>query len=193
VIINGSDPNNQTPIDYQALAEFTATSTPTTLSTKTSNMYPPPKVILMMCLFWIISKVSLIGGPFQPLQYVALVSVAIGLPPMARNAVDLLRRQMRFDGNGPVVLATVGAMVLGKFLEAAFLVSLFALSSEWLEKRTTVRARQVVSDRVLCDPTRLVSSILNPTTLDGSRDRRSHWATAWFPSKRAIAFPAMES
>ena len=73
----------------------------------------------------------------------ALVSVAFGIPPIALKAFRTLRRY-QFDTNCLMFFASVGAIALQDFEEAAAVVFLFALS-EWLEVRATSRARQALA------------------------------------------------
>lgn len=78
------------------------------------------------------------------LEYTAFLSVVFGLPPVAEKAWrTLLRRE--FDANGMMVVAALGALILGEFEEAASVSFLFAIS-EYLEARATERARKALSD-----------------------------------------------
>lgn len=77
------------------------------------------------------------------LKYVGLLSVCFGLPSIAIKALRTLRRY-QFDTNCLMFFASVGALALGEFAEAAAVVFLFALS-EWLEVRATSRARRALS------------------------------------------------
>lgn len=100
--------------------------------------FPRPTVILSGIL-WIISMLSLIGGAWSHLKWVALVSILFGIPPIAFKALQSLQR-LRFDTNCLMFFASVGAIGLQDFTEAAAVVFLFALS-EWLELRASSRAR----------------------------------------------------
>ena len=73
-------------------------------------------------------------------------TMAGGLYPV-RRAVTALRMRT-VDINVLMVIAVVGALVLGELLEAASVVFLFALA-QWLEVRTLERARQAI--RALVD------------------------------------------
>lgn len=79
----------------------------------------------------------------EHLKWVALVSIAFGIPPIALKAFRTLRRY-QFDTNCLMFFASVGAVALQDFEEAAAVVFLFALS-EWLEVRATSRARQALA------------------------------------------------
>lgn len=84
------------------------------------------------------------------LKYVAVVSVAFGLPPIALKAAASLR-SFRFDINCLMTAAVIGALALQDFTEAATVTFLFALS-EWLEVRATSRARNALSTIILLRP-----------------------------------------
>ena len=73
-------------------------------------------------------------------------AVAGGIFP-ARRAVAAIRSRS-LDINTLMVVAVVGALVLGEWLEAAAVVFLFAVA-QWLELRTMERARQAI--RALMD------------------------------------------
>jgi Zn2+/Cd2+-exporting ATPase len=86
--------------------------------------------------------------------------VACGLPPIAIKAFRTLKR-FQFDTNCLMLFASVGAVALQDFSEAAAVVFLFALS-EWLEVRATSRARRALSAIVHLRPDR--ANLLHPTT-----------------------------
>eukprot|EP00429_Kryptoperidinium_foliaceum_P010449 CAMPEP_0176005206 /NCGR_PEP_ID=MMETSP0120_2-20121206/2087_1 /TAXON_ID=160619 /ORGANISM="Kryptoperidinium foliaceum, Strain CCMP 1326" /LENGTH=1259 /DNA_ID=CAMNT_0017337907 /DNA_START=89 /DNA_END=3864 /DNA_ORIENTATION=+ len=118
-----------------------------------------PTVILSGML-WIVSMLSFIGGDWQYLQYVALLSVAFGLPPIALKAAVTLRR-CRFDVNCLMTFAVIGALALQEYTEAAAVTFLFALS-EWLEARATSRARSALSAIVQLRPE--TANLIHPQT-----------------------------
>jgi Cd2+/Zn2+-exporting ATPase len=104
---------------------------------------------------------SFIGGNFKYLKYVALVSVSFGLPPIVRKAITSLLQRFRFDANGLMLMASIGALALGEFPEAGAVVFLFALS-EWLEARASARARQALSAIVQLRPDK--ARLIDPDT-----------------------------
>lgn len=101
-------------------------------------------------ILWIVSMLSFIGGNWEYLEYVALLSVAFGLPPIAMKGAASLRG-CRFDVNCLMTFAAVGSVALQDFTEAAAVTFLFALS-EWLELRATSRARNALSAIVQLRP-----------------------------------------
>ncbi len=109
---------------------------------------------------WIVSMLSYIGGNWMHLKYVALFSVAFGLPPIALKAYRTLRR-LHFDVNCMMLFATVGAVALQEFTEAAAVTFLFSIS-EALESVATSRARNALSAIVQLRPDR--ASVINPIT-----------------------------
>ena len=72
----------------------------------------------MSGILWIESMLSFIGDDWEPFKYIALLSVAFGLPPIARKAFGTLRQQFKFDANGLMFIASIGALALGEFPEA---------------------------------------------------------------------------
>jgi Cd2+/Zn2+-exporting ATPase len=108
----------------------------------------------------LISSYLSCGNDREYLEYVALVSVAFGIPPIAAKSFRTLRRY-QFDTNCLMFFASVGALALQDFIEAAAVVFLFALS-EWLEVRATTRARQALSAIVHLRPEK--AYLIHPTT-----------------------------
>lgn len=94
------------------------------------------------------------------MKWVALASVAFGVPPIAIKAFRTLRRY-QFDTNCLMLFAAIGAVALQDFTEAAAVVFLFALS-EWLEVRATSRARLALAAIVNLRPEK--ANLVHPTT-----------------------------
>lgn len=90
----------------------------------------------------------------------ALLAVAIGLPPIAIKASRTLRR-FQFDVNCLMFFAALGAVALQEFTEAAAVTFLFSLS-EWLEVRATARARDALSAIVHLRPE--IANLVHPRT-----------------------------
>lgn len=78
-------------------------------------------------LSWVVSMLSDAGYP--SLRWVALVSIAFGLPMLARKGFSSARVGV-LDINCLMVLAVVGAIALGDYLEAAAVTFLFSLSGQ---------------------------------------------------------------
>jgi Cd2+/Zn2+-exporting ATPase len=116
--------------------------------------------IILSGVFWIISMLSLIGGNWDYLKYVALLSVAFGLPPIAMKAFRTLRR-LHFDVNCMMLFAVVGALPLQEYTESAAVCFLFSIS-EALESRATARARNALSAIVCLRPEH--ANVINPHT-----------------------------
>ena len=64
-------------------------------------------------------------------------------------------RSRTLDINTLMVVAVVGALLLGEWLEAAAVVFLFAVA-QWLEVRTLERARQAIRALIDLSPARIV-------------------------------------
>ena len=107
-----------------------------------------------------ISMLSLIGGNWEYLKYVALLSVLFGMPGIASKAVHTLRRCM-MDTNCLMFFAALGAVALQEYTEAAAVTFLFAIS-EWLEVRATTRARNALSAIINLRPE--YAFIVHPST-----------------------------
>ncbi|KAL7540531.1 hypothetical protein ACHAXR_012232 [Thalassiosira sp. AJA248-18] len=120
--------------------------------------------VILSGVFWVISMLSLIDSSsnWDYLKYVALLSVAFGLPPIAVKALRTLRR-LHFDVNCMMFFAAVGALALGDYTESAAVTFLFAIS-EALETRATARARNALSAIVCLRPER--ANVINPVTKD---------------------------
>ena len=118
--------------------------------------------VILSGVFWVVSMFSIIGGSWVYLEYLALLSVAFGLPPIAGKAFKCLRRR-RFDVNCMMFLAAVGALALQDYTESAAVTFLFAIS-EVLEQCATSRARNALSDIVRLRPE--YANVLNPVTND---------------------------
>lgn len=118
--------------------------------------------VVLSGVFWIISMFSFIGGSWEYLKYVALLSVAFGLPSIAMKAFRTLRR-LHFDVNCMMLFAALGALPLQEYTESAAVTFLFAMS-ETLEKRATARARGALSTIVRLRPE--YANVVNPITTD---------------------------
>jgi Zn2+/Cd2+-exporting ATPase len=94
------------------------------------------------------------------LEYAGLVSVAFGLPHIAVKAFRTMTR-FQFDANCLMLFATLGAIALKDFVEAAAVAFLFSLS-EWLEVRATSRAREALSSIVNLRPEK--ANLIHPRT-----------------------------
>jgi len=120
----------------------------------------PKPTVMLSGLFWVVSMFSYIGGNWEYLNYVALVSVVIGLPPIGVKAVVRLR-SFQFDTNVLMCSAVAGSLALQEFAEAAAVTFLFSIS-DWLERRATTRARNALSEIVQLRPSQ--ATIFHPAT-----------------------------
>ncbi|KAL3803656.1 hypothetical protein HJC23_003710 [Cyclotella cryptica] len=118
--------------------------------------------VVLSGVFWIVSMLSLIGGNWDYLKYVGVVSVALGLPPIAMKAYKTLLR-CHFDVNCMMLFAVLGALALQEFTEAAAVTFLFAIS-EALESKATSRARNALSAIICLRPEH--ANVINPVTKD---------------------------
>jgi len=102
--------------------------------------------VVLSGIFWVVSLLSAVEG-WENLELAGLFSVVFGLPPVAMKAFRSLRRRS-LDANVMMVIAALGALVLGEWDEAASVSFLFAVS-EYLEMRATDKAREALSE--LCE------------------------------------------
>ena len=118
--------------------------------------------VILSGVFWVVSMFSIIGGSWVYLEYLALLSIAFGLPPIAVKAFKCLCRRC-FDVNCMMFLPAVGALALQDYTESAAVTFLFAIS-EVLEQRATSRACNALSDIVRLRPE--YANVINPVTND---------------------------
>jgi Zn2+/Cd2+-exporting ATPase len=110
-----------------------------------------PKVhVILSGFFWFLSLLSYIGGDWEYLQYLGVLSVLFGMPPSAWKAWKTLRR-CQFDANCMMVISAFGALALLEFVEAASVAFLFSIS-DYLEAKATFRARNALSSIVAMRP-----------------------------------------
>jgi len=120
----------------------------------------PSTSTILAGMFWIVSMFSYVGGTWDNLKYVGLVSVAFGVPSIGHKAFRTIMR-CKLDSNCLMLFASLGAIALQQFMEAASVAFLFSIS-EWLEARATFRARNALSEIVQLRPE--VANLTNPIT-----------------------------
>jgi Cd2+/Zn2+-exporting ATPase len=93
-------------------------------------------------------------GHFVPsldyLKYFGLISVAFGIPSVAKKAFRTLKRK-HFDANCMMVTAAIGSVCLQEYDEAASVSFLFAIS-EYLEEQATKRATKALDSIINMRP-----------------------------------------
>lgn len=94
------------------------------------------------------------------LRYVAILSLCFSLPQFSQKAFSGLKR-FQIDANCLTLLAAVGAVFLGDFLDAAAVAFLFSIS-EWLEARATSRARNALAAIINLRPE--TAHLVHPST-----------------------------
>lgn len=110
-------------------------------------------------IFWVLSMVSYREGK-EWFKYFGLASVLFGLPPICGKALRTLRR-CQYDANCMMVTASLGALALGEYDEAASVAFLFAVS-EFLEARATMKARKALGAIVCLRPDH--ANVLHPVS-----------------------------
>ena len=145
----------------------------------------PPQSVMASSVLLLVSLLHYVGGALDPLGWVALGAVAVGIPPVgARKAAGSLRNGV-VDINTLVTLAVAGACALREFGEAAAVVALFGVS-EWLEDRAMGRASAAMGAVLALRPHPRGDS---PPRTSRPPPRTSPWArrcwfvpASWFPS-----------
>jgi len=126
-----------------------------------SSSAPGIRPGVVICgIFWIVSMLSNIGGSWSNLAYLGILSVVVGLPPIANKAYRTVKRGM-IDTNVLMFLAIIGAVCLQQFDEAAAVTFLFSIS-EYLEDRATSRANSALQSIVKLKPE--TANIIQPKT-----------------------------
>mmetsp|Transcript_611 Transcript_611/g.829 ORF Transcript_611/g.829 Transcript_611/m.829 type:complete len:928 (-) Transcript_611:143-2926(-) len=116
------------------------------------NLHP---FVIACGFFWLFSMCSFLDmDDLGDLEYLGLVSVFFGLPPIAVRAYLAIRRK-QLDAHCNMFFAVIGAILLGEYTEAAAVTFLFSIS-EWLENFATSRARLALTDIVNLRPERAV-------------------------------------
>ncbi|CAM6093000.1 unnamed protein product [Calypogeia fissa] len=88
--------------------------------------------------------ISFLHYAWSPLKWVALGSIAVGVPPILVRSLVALRRCV-LDINALMIIAVGGAIALGDYVEAGSICFLFTLA-DWLESRSSDKAREAISN-----------------------------------------------
>lgn len=106
---------------------------------KSGKKWPSPYTLASgFCLV-----IALFHYLYHPLRWVALGAVAVGIIPIMRRSFVAIRNFM-LDINVLMLIAVVGTIGLGDYLEGGTIVFLFTLA-EWLESRSSDKARAEIS------------------------------------------------
>ncbi|XP_062183812.1 cadmium/zinc-transporting ATPase HMA2-like isoform X2 [Phragmites australis] len=117
---------------------------------KITNKWPSPFVLTCGVLL----VVSLFEHFWHPLKWFALVAAAAGLPPIVLRSIAAARR-LTLDINILMLIAVSGAIALGDYSEAGFIVFLFS-TAEWLETRASRKATEGMSSLMNMTPQKAV-------------------------------------
>ncbi|XP_038983773.1 cadmium/zinc-transporting ATPase HMA2 isoform X2 [Phoenix dactylifera] len=112
--------------------------------------WPSPYVLACGALL----LVSLFKKFFHPLQWFALAAAAVGAPPIIFRSIAALRR-FTLDINILMLIAVCGAVALGDYSEAGFIVFLFTVA-QWLESRASYKAAAGMSSLMKMAPQKAV-------------------------------------
>jgi ATPase, P-type (transporting), HAD superfamily, subfamily IC/heavy metal translocating P-type ATPase len=106
--------------------------------------------IVISGIFWCVSLVGHFRPSLDYLKYFGLISVAFGIPSVAKKAFRTLKRR-HFDANCMMVTAAIGSVCLQEYDEAASVSFLFAIS-EYLEEQATKRATKALDSIINMRP-----------------------------------------
>ncbi|XP_024529175.1 putative inactive cadmium/zinc-transporting ATPase HMA3 [Selaginella moellendorffii] len=106
---------------------------------KKANKWPSPWTICCGILL----LVSFFKHFWNPLKWMAIGAVAVGIPPILMRSIASLRRWI-LDINILMLIAVGGAIALADYIEAGSIVFLFTLA-EWLEGRSSEQARSALA------------------------------------------------
>ncbi|MQM05615.1 hypothetical protein Taro_038430 [Colocasia esculenta] len=102
----------------------------------------------------VLLAISFLKPVYRPLQWLAVVAVAAGLPPILLRAVAAIRR-LTLDINILMLIAVGGSIALKDYWEAGAIVFLFTIA-EWLESRASYKATAVMSALMSMAPQKAV-------------------------------------
>ncbi|KAL5699485.1 hypothetical protein ACHQM5_030379 [Ranunculus cassubicifolius] len=111
-----------------------------------------PKPYTIAC--GVLVLVSTFKYVYHPLVWVGLGAVALGILPILLRSMVAVRNR-NFDVNILVLVAVIGAIVLGDYWEAGTTVFLFTIA-EWLESRASQKANVVMSSLMSMAPQKAV-------------------------------------
>ncbi|CAI9760959.1 unnamed protein product [Fraxinus pennsylvanica] len=103
------------------------------------NKWPSPYALLCGALLLL----SFLKYVYRPLEWLALVAVAVGIIPIGLRAVASIRN-LTLDINILVVIAVAGSIALKDYWEAGTIVFLFTIA-KWLESRASHKATAVIA------------------------------------------------
>lgn len=106
---------------------------------KSGRKWPSPYTLASgFCLV-----IALFHYLYHPLRWVALGAIAVGILPIMQRSFLAIRNFM-LDINVLMLIAVVGTIGLGDYLEGGTIVFLFTLA-EWIESRSSDKARAEIS------------------------------------------------
>ncbi|KAF3338669.1 putative inactive cadmium/zinc-transporting ATPase HMA3 [Carex littledalei] len=117
---------------------------------KIVNTWPRPHIIACGVLL----VVSLFKTLYHPLWWFALGAVIIGFPPIFLKSITSIRR-LTLDMNILMAIAVVGAVALGDYSEAGFIVFLFS-TADWLETLARYKAASGMTSLMSMAPQKAV-------------------------------------
>lgn len=129
-------------------------------------------VTVMSIICWLVSMLSYASPVFvrsgwmHRLRFAALPSIALGLPTIASKARRAIVVRRRVDASCMMFAASLGAIILGDYTEAAAVTSLYAVS-EVLEERASDSSAEALSN-VAKDLGPGRARLLLSSTMDGS-------------------------
>ncbi|XP_030551782.1 cadmium/zinc-transporting ATPase HMA3-like isoform X2 [Rhodamnia argentea] len=115
-----------------------------------ATKWPSPALIVCGLLFGL----SFLKYVYQPLKWLALAAVVIGLPPIALRSLASIKN-LTLNINVLVLISVVGTLALQDYWEAASIVFLFSIA-QWLELRASHKAMATMSSLASMTPGKAV-------------------------------------
>ncbi|KAI3440119.1 HMA domain-containing protein, partial [Psidium guajava] len=112
--------------------------------------WPSPALIVCGLLFGL----SFLKYVYQPLKWLALAAVVIGLPPIAWRSFESIKH-LTLNISVLVLISVIGTLALQDYWEAASIVFLFSIA-QWLELRASQKAMATMSSLASMTPEKAV-------------------------------------
>ncbi len=110
-------------------------------------------ILLLLSLFTLILRFPITIFDFHISRFFMGLGIIVGGIPLARASLNELAKRGAFDVDGLVVVASIGAVLIGYWGEAAVLIFLFSVA-ERLEDYSIFRSRRSLKELLELSPTK---------------------------------------
>ncbi|KAH9685009.1 Cadmium/zinc-transporting ATPase HMA2 [Citrus sinensis] len=117
---------------------------------KSQKKWPAPSVMASGLLL----ALSFLGYIYHPLQSLAVAAVIFGLPAILIRSIASIK-SLTFNINVLILMAAVGTLALGDYVEAGSIVFLFSIS-QWLESVASYKAIAAMSSLTSMAPQKAI-------------------------------------